>query len=287
MLGVRPPGDNPCKGLRKKETNYKATYLSKTGYLKLGRALRALSDDHPPEVALLRFLAFTGCRRSEARTMEWDWVTEDAVNLPNSKTGPRSVWLGDAARDVLKRIERRERYVSAKEGRTIRDTQITKTWAEVRERLKKPTLRVHGLRQSFASVGVSYGEDLGAIGDLLGHGDRASTTGYAHPAECPVRAAADCVGDTIAVKSKLAQPSSMPSQNRTMTSSGATSRSAAMQTAKATSPRSEKPTETRADVRAFKKAGMSIARWCERKGIDPVELSARIKACRRENGGVL
>lgn len=272
VLGVRQPGDNPCKGLRKKETSFKAVYLSRTGYLNLGRALRALSDEHPTEAALIRFLAVTGCRRSEAQDMEWDWVTEDAVRLPDSKSGPRSIWLGKAARDVLTQIERRGRYVFSEDGRPIPDHRIAKAWAKVRERLNKPMLRIHDLRHSFASVGVRHGEDLGTIGGLLGHADKATTAGYAHLAEAPVRAAADRVGDLIAVKSRLERSCKMEDN--------------AVETGFALAP-APTPEDPWALVRAFLKSGVSIPRWCKRRGVDPDDLRRQIRACRRARGGLL
>lgn len=88
VLGVRQPGNNPCKGLRRHKSDFTAQYLSTTGYRALARALRAFEGERPVEAALIRFLALTGCRRNEALKMEWDWVAEKAVNLPDSKTGP-------------------------------------------------------------------------------------------------------------------------------------------------------------------------------------------------------
>lgn len=256
VLGVRQPGSNPCKGLRRKATAFKAAYLSDKGYAALGRTLRAMSNEHPTEVALIRFLALTGCRRSEALSMEWDWVTEDAVNLPDSKTGPKAIWLGDAARGVLNRLDRSGRHVFMSGGAPLAAHQMERFWQKVRTRMKKPDLRIHDLRHSFAAAGVSAGEDLGTIGGLLGHADKGTTAGYAHLAETPVKAAAARVGKLIEKKTMMKR--------------------------KMTSARREALRDDKwADVRAFRKSGITITKWCEKHGADPDRLRDRIVEWRK------
>ncbi len=64
-------------------------------------AKRAL-DDHearwPEAVAATRLLALTGCHRSEVLDLRWRDIGKDALNLRDSKTGPRAVPLGEAER---------------------------------------------------------------------------------------------------------------------------------------------------------------------------------------------
>ena len=65
---------------------------------RLGRALDANEARWPDAVAAIRLLALTGCRRSEVLNLRWSDIGTDAINLRNSKTGPRAVPLGEAAR---------------------------------------------------------------------------------------------------------------------------------------------------------------------------------------------
>ena len=44
-------------------------------------------------------------------TLEWRFYREGKLYLPDSKTGPRTVWLCAAARDVLTRLPRSSRWV--------------------------------------------------------------------------------------------------------------------------------------------------------------------------------
>ena len=74
---------------------------------------------------------------------------------------------------------------------------IEKIWRKVREKYKMPTLRIHDLRHSFASVGVASGASLPVIGAILGHREVSTTQRYAHLADNPVRVATDAIAAQI------------------------------------------------------------------------------------------
>ena len=58
----------------------------------------------------------------------------------------------------------------------------------------KPTVRVHDIRHSFASILVSAGASLPLIGQMLGHTQVQTTQRYAHLFDDPMRKAAETVG---------------------------------------------------------------------------------------------
>ena len=60
----------------------------------------------PNVVAIVRLLMLTGCRFGEIATLEWDWIKGKRIFLPDSKSGPRTVWLSSAARAVIDAIPR-------------------------------------------------------------------------------------------------------------------------------------------------------------------------------------
>ena len=106
-LGLRREDSNPCKGLRRRKSGFEAHYLSDDGFAALGRALDDAEADHPDAVAALRFLLYTGARKSEALRLKWEHVHGDRAVLPDSKTGPRTIWLASPARAVLAAQPRR------------------------------------------------------------------------------------------------------------------------------------------------------------------------------------
>lgn len=101
LIGTRPPGSNPCAGLRRRKSTFKARYLTEAEYRRLGDGLRSLAATRPETAALIRFLALTGCRRDEARLLRWDWIEGGRAALPDSKAGPRAIWLAGPARALL------------------------------------------------------------------------------------------------------------------------------------------------------------------------------------------
>ena len=194
LLGLIPRGSNPCKGMRRHQSDFKATYLSETEYGALGRALAAQAKVHPVEVAVLRFLALTGYRKGEAYGLTWSMIGGIRAALPGAKSGPKSIWLGRATRRLLSGLQRRSAFVFGTGDIPITESRMLPVWNAVRKRIRKPKLRIHDLRHSFASVAVGQGHDLIVVGGLLGHVDKDATLGNAHLANAKLAAASERVG---------------------------------------------------------------------------------------------
>lgn len=194
LLGLQPPGSNPCKGLRRRKTSFKATYLTETQWARLGAALRQLEDTHPREAGCFRFLALTGCRKGETLALRWDMIDGSRCALPDAKSGPRAIWLGRPAKQVLASFPRSNLYVFGEGKDPMPDHRIDRIWRKLRQSAKLDGLRLHDLRHSFASVGINSGLDLRVIGGLLGHTDLATTEGYAHLEDRTLQAASQRVG---------------------------------------------------------------------------------------------
>ena len=101
LRGLVPAGSNPCKGLRRHETSFQASYLTEAQFGHLGAAFKALQKDHPQAINLLRFVTLTGCRKSEALALEWSMIDGKRAALPDAKSGPKSIWLGKATRRLI------------------------------------------------------------------------------------------------------------------------------------------------------------------------------------------
>ncbi len=102
--GLRERGSNPCLGIRKNPRNNIARFLDTDEQARLGRALDAREAEWPEAVAAIRLLALTGCRRSEVLDLRWRDIGAESINLPDGKTGPRTVPLGKAARMHIDRL---------------------------------------------------------------------------------------------------------------------------------------------------------------------------------------
>ena len=107
-LGLRPAGSNPCAGRRRHRSTFSARYLSARDLRRLVVALDQAAEAEPVQVACIRFLLLTGARRSEALALEWPMIEGDRAILPDSKTGPKCLWLATPVRRLLAGLVRIE-----------------------------------------------------------------------------------------------------------------------------------------------------------------------------------
>ena len=213
--GLRERGSNPCIGIAKNPRNHVARFLDMDELARLGRALDAHEARWPEAVAAIRLLALTGCRRNEVLDLRWRNIGADALNLEDSKTGPRSVPLGEAARAHIAALPRPRDpdaflFPRHAEGRGV--WVLTNCWRTVCADAKLGRLRLHDLRHTAASQAVMAGENLPLVGKLLGHRRHETTAGYAHLADGHLVETAEKVGSLIACAMNLqvVSPSSRP-----------------------------------------------------------------------------
>ena len=197
-LGLRREDSNPCKGLRRRKTGFEAHYLMDDEFAALGRALDDAEAEWPVAVAVVRFLLYTGARKSEALRLKWEHVHGDRAVLSDSKTGPRTIWLASPARAILAAQSRRTNCPWVFASPCGGPVSVDKAWNAIRAAAGLPTLRIHDLRHSLAAVAVNGGEGLRVVAGLLGHADIKTTFGYAHLAEGSVFDAANRVSRGLA-----------------------------------------------------------------------------------------
>jgi integrase len=229
---LRPPGTNPCKGVRRYTERKIERYLGAEEMARLGAALAAaergelmLNERVLPDVpvkrkrggqpkagqprsenlaaiAAVRLLLLTGCRMGEILNLRWEHVDTDRrlLRLPDSKTGAKVIYLPEAAVQVLRAIEKQPEHPYVLPGRLPGRPLLTirKPWRNLCVAAKLNDLRIHDLRHSFASMGAAGGLSLPMIGALLGHSQPSTTARYAHLAASPIHEAADAVGAAIA-----------------------------------------------------------------------------------------
>ena len=199
--GLRERDTNPCLGIAKNPRKQVARFLDTDELARLGRALDANEARWPEAVAAIRLLALTGCRRSEVLNLRWREIGEGAINLADSKTGPRAVPLGEAAWVHVAALPSPRdpdtflfpSYAHGKGYYPLRNC-----WRAVCDDAKLGRLRLHDLRHTAASQAVMAGENLPLVGKLLGHRRHRTTAGYAHLADGHLVEAAEKVGSIIA-----------------------------------------------------------------------------------------
>ena len=153
IYGYRPAGTNPCAGIRRYRRRGRERFLSTPEIRRLGRVLARHEADHPQAVAIVRLLLLTGCRKGEIVSLKWRYYREDKLFLPDSKTGPRTVWLSSAARALLDGRPRRAVWIfpSPRTDSHLTASRIDEFWYRLRAEADLRDVRLHDLRHTCAA----------------------------------------------------------------------------------------------------------------------------------------
>ncbi len=178
------------------ETAEGYTYFVESGTTQEQRTVRC----SPFIAGAIRLLALTGARKNEIVTARWQWLDweQSRLDLPDSKTGKKSIYLPREAIEVLRglhAIRTGEWIIPGKKGPA---TGVSIAWDLVREAAGLPGVRLHDLRHSYASFLIARGMSLPFVGKLLGHTQTATTQRYAHLADDPLRVAVTLMDDVLA-----------------------------------------------------------------------------------------
>jgi integrase len=218
---LRPQHTNPARRIRMYPERLRERFMDEA---EIGRAAEAITGAEregvigPHAAAGLRLALLTGARSGEITAIRWvhvDWERRQ-IRLPDSdepgrKTGARTIYLSDAALELLKTVPRVGPFVVAGAIRGERFKNLGRSWIVVRGRAGLDDVRLHDLRHSYASMAAGKGHSLPMIGKLLGHKVAATTQRYAHLARDVVSGVADEIGTamTAAIEKKSPPPANV------------------------------------------------------------------------------
>ena len=200
LWGYHAHNSNPCQNTRRYKMKPVERFLTAEEMARLNAVL--IRDEFwcPNVVAIVRLLMLTGCRFGEVAALEWDWIRDKRIHLPDSKSGPRTVWLSSAARAVIDAIPRYSAdcpYLFPARPPTRPIDNIASQWNRIRDEAGLSGLRLHDLRHSWASTAAMNGVDMVTIAKLLGHALVETTERYVHLSDRSVADAADRVSNRI------------------------------------------------------------------------------------------
>ena len=200
LWGYRAHNSNPCRNTRRYRMRPVERFLTADEMARLNAVLTRHEFRCPDIVAIVRLLMLTGCRFSEIASLEWDWIRGKRIHLPDSKSGPRTVWLSSAACSVIDAIPRYGEdcpYLFPARPPMRPVANIAHQWKRIRDEAGLPGLRLHDLRHSYASTAAMHGVDMVTIARLLGHALVETTERYVHLSDQSVADAADRVSGRI------------------------------------------------------------------------------------------
>ena len=204
---------NPTRGVRRNPRRKMTRFLSREEIRRLHAVLDARVAERPvnaPVADIIRLLLLTGCRRGEIENLQWCEVGEDILELVDSKTGPRTVFLSPKAKAVIERQPRSDSSwvfpspVNREKPRSA--NALDRLWKLTRKQAGIEDVRLHDLRHSVASQAVLNGVPLPVVARLLGHSQVSMTLKYAHVADKEVEATAERVGRVIANLCGISDP---------------------------------------------------------------------------------
>lgn len=201
--GLRQPGSNPARRIKKYREEEKKRYLSDEEQVRLGEVLAEALEAGTESVyvvSALLLLIYTGCRLSEILTLRWDYVTTHHLELPDSKTGRRRIPLPREAYDILMELSRQpgNPYVILGESEHGPLNNLQKPWRRIRRAAGLDDVRIHDLRHTYASVAMKDGIDPFTLKEIMGHKNLTTTLRYAHLADDAVQRAAGSVAARLA-----------------------------------------------------------------------------------------
>ena len=183
----RDANTNPTQHIRKYKETPRERFLTQDEMTTLERTLSDAEDNYlvsPSVIHALRVLLMTGARLQEVLTMKWEYVDFEngKIHLPDSKSGKKTIWLSDRAKDYIDAIphKRGNPYVFPGQRKGSRLINIQKPWRKLRAIAGLDNVRIHDLRHTYASLAVSQNLSLPIVGKLLGHKSTKSTERYAH-----------------------------------------------------------------------------------------------------------
>jgi integrase len=196
--GIRPASTNPTVSIQRYGQMRFARFLRPEELRALGAALELEKARAPMHVAAIHLLLLTGCRRREITGLLWPEIVGARLKLTDTKTGPRTVWLGAEAQKLLHGLPRVEgrSHVFWNE-RSQKPLDIKNFWPAFCKRASFQGLRIHDLRHSFASHAAAMSETLPMIGQLLGHRSVQSTSRYAHLDDRDLQETTEDIGNLI------------------------------------------------------------------------------------------
>lgn len=206
-------GPNPCRSIERNEERRRTRHLSHAELGTLGAALRGLvaaREVSADVAALVRLVAFTGCRPGEIKRLAWADVDLErrVLRLRDAKTGDRDVWLNSPARAVVADLAGRRRTGKAESPwvfpsprrRALPVGEFRKPWAALLEAAGIELAPPYVLRHTFASESEAIGHSPYVTAELLGHAARRRdmTSVYVHHIGEDLRRASERIGRRIA-----------------------------------------------------------------------------------------
>lgn len=182
---------NPSRGVRHNPRPKVTRFLSRDEVARIHKVLTAHKGrgSGQQQVAIIRLLLLTGCRKSELVWLRWEEVDGDVLRLTDSKTA--RTWIARQPRTDSPYV-----FPSLRDGTRPRSSELS-LWRKVRREARLDDVRLHDLHHTFASHAVMRRVPLPVLSRLLGHRGNRMALRYTHVGDRKAEAAAERIGTRI------------------------------------------------------------------------------------------
>ena len=166
-MGLRPEGSNPCRGIRRYRRKGRERFLSDEEIHRLSATLSAHADRRPGQVAVIRLLLLTGCRKSEILTLRWSDYREGHLSSATARQAPEPCGCRSRPGAFSMHWSEPGPWVfQAAQGNRPRSAEwLNRFWRRVRTETDLCGVRLHDLRHTHASLALRQGKTILAIGN--------------------------------------------------------------------------------------------------------------------------
>jgi integrase len=190
---------NPARGHDLNPEQRRSRALEEADLAAIGHALAR--EGNASSAAALRVCVLVGCRPNEVRTLRWSDLRANGrrAALAKSKTGPRSLYVGKPAADLIASQPRVAAYVFPGRKRRQPMVDLEGVWTRVKERAKlEESVRLYdACRHTFTTWALELGIPLERVKILIGHSTGDVTARYTHYRTSVLLADADLVSERI------------------------------------------------------------------------------------------
>lgn len=147
-------------------------------------SLDTMSFDAWSAPYLFKALLFSGLRLTEWSMAEWVWYDADnqTLDIPDTKTGSRTVHVGSTVSDILSDVSQHPRahkkWIFPNRDGTGPLKWAYKSWCTFRRHMGLDRVRLHDLRHTFATYSLANGASIRDVQHQLGHANIAMTARY-------------------------------------------------------------------------------------------------------------
>lgn len=191
---------NPATRIKAYREEKRDRFMSPREIERFFEAVREEAD--PVWRAYFLLLVFTGVRRNELLSAEWDDfnLEERTWRIPVTKAGrPHVLPLTDPVLHLLSQLpsEGRSAWLFPSFGRSGHREEPKRPWKDIRKKAGIEDVRIHDLRRTLGSWMAVQGFSLNLIGRVLNHSQVSTTQIYARLGTDPQREALEAVQEKM------------------------------------------------------------------------------------------